>query len=339
MRTEAIVFPAVNRAELTVIDLPELKPSDCLVDVLLSGVSVGTEVWALTGQRPEGDTSFPCVPGYQAVGVVREAGTESRLTPGERIFFTKCRLPVPYSQGNWMGSHVRTAVVDAGDAPAHGYWVRLPEQLKPDEVVLSALAAVTDRGLRHVGVHSNELCVVIGQGVIGQTAAQIARIYGARVVAADISERRLELAAKVSADWVVNPQENDLKSAVREIQPEGADLVVEASGNKSQIPIAIDLVRPLGRVLLQGWYPCEVSFDFHRAHGRRPTIAVTCGMDADSNRRAVQWILECRLDLKPLLTHTFRPEQAAEAYEMMRMRPGAFLGVAFDWSRREISAA
>src|SRR5258708_1586040 len=109
MRTDAITFPAVDRAELREIELPEPTPTDCIVDVLMCGVSVGTEVWALSGERPPGDTSFPCVPGYQAVGVVRQAGSAAALQPGERIFFTKSRLVPPYSQGNWMGSHVRTA--------------------------------------------------------------------------------------------------------------------------------------------------------------------------------------------------------------------------------------
>jgi len=333
MHTEAIVFPALNRAEVAEIPLPEPGPRDCVVDVTMSGVSVGTEVWALTGQRPAGDTTFPCVPGYQAVGEVRECGPDSLLRAGERIFFTKSQLAPPYSTGNWMGSHVRTAIVDGSESPRHGYWVRLPSELEAEEVVLSALAAVADRGLRHVGVHPGDLCVVIGQGVIGQTAAQIARIYGAHVLAADISPARLELAARYSADGVINARQSDLGEEIHRIKPAGADLVVEASGNKSLIPTAIDLVRPLGRVLLQGWYPGEVSFDFHRAHGRRPTIAVTCGMDVECNRRAVQWVAENRLRLKPLLTHVFKPGQAAEAYEMMRTRPGDFLGVAFDWRR------
>jgi 3-hydroxyethyl bacteriochlorophyllide a dehydrogenase len=331
MLTDAIVFPEVNRAVLAAVPLPERGPSDCLVDVELSGVSVGTEVWALTGLRPPGDTTFPCVPGYQAVGVVREAGPEASLRPGERIFFTKSRLSPPYSVGNWMGSHVRTALVDGTDAPRHGYWVRLPDGVEAEAAVLSALAAVADRGLLHVGVREGDFCVVTGQGVIGQCAAQIARIYGARVLAADIWTERLELAARYSADAVVNAREADLGAEVRKQQAEGADLVVEASGNKAQIPVAIDLVRPLGRVLLQGWYPGDVAFDFHRAHGRRPTIAVTCGMDVESNRRAIGWIEAGRLQLKPLLTHVFKPQEAPRAYEMMGVRPGEFLGVAFDW--------
>jgi 2-desacetyl-2-hydroxyethyl bacteriochlorophyllide A dehydrogenase len=230
-----------------------------------------------------------------------------------------------------MGSHVRLAVVDAGESPSHGYWVSLPDGVAPEDAVLSALASVTERGLQHIGVHPGDFCVVIGQGVIGQTAAQIARIRGAEVLAADIAPNRLELAAKYSADAVFNPQDGDLAAEVRRRKPEGADLVVEASGNKALIPQAIDLVRPLGRVLLQGWYPGDVAFNFHQAHGRRPTLAVTCGMDREANRQAVAWLAEGRLTLAPLLTHLFKPERAGEAYEMMRTRPGDFLGVAFDW--------
>ncbi len=152
------------------------------------------------------------------------------------------------------------------------------------------------------------------------------------MLAVDIVPNRLELAARYSADAVWNPrQQGDLAAEVRRRRPAGADLVVEASGNKTLIPPAIDLVRPLGRVLLQGWYPGDVAFNFHQAHMRRPTIAVTCGMDREANQHAVGWLAEHKLHLAPLLTHVFRPEQAPEAYEMMRSRPGDFLGVAFDW--------
>lgn len=331
MQTQAIVFPEQNRAVLDTIELPAPNPTDAIVEVAMSGVSVGTEVWGLTGQRPHGDTSFPCVPGYQAVGVVREAGPEAALKPGERIFFTFTRLVEPYSRGNWMGSHVATAVVDASENPKRGYWVRLPEGMEPEAVALSALAAVTERGLRLVGVHPGDFCVVTGQGVIGQTAAQQARIHGATVLAADIAPNRLELAAKYSADFVWNPQDGDTAAEVKRHRPGGADLVIEASGNKELVRQTPYLVRELGRILLQGWYPGDVSFNFHAMHGRRPIIAVACGMDRDCNAQAIQWVAEGRLQLAPLITHTFRPEQAPEAYAMMRARPGDFLGVVFDW--------
>jgi 3-hydroxyethyl bacteriochlorophyllide a dehydrogenase len=334
MQTQGIVFTSINEASLQTVGLPDMRPSDALVEVELSGVSVGTELWALTGQRPAGDTTFPCIPGYQAVGQVRVSGPESALQPGERIFFTKSRLVEPFSTGNWMGSHLRFAVMDAAEHPAHGYWVRLPEGLTPEDAVLSALAAVTGIGLRQVAIQPGDLCVVLGQGVIGQTAAQTARIRGAEVLVADIAPNRLEMARQYSADSVWNPQtDGDLAAEVRRRKPNGADLVIEASGNKTLIPLAIDLVRRWGSVVLQGWYPGEVAFDFHKAHGRRPILHIACGMDREANTQALRWVAEGKMHLAPLLTHRFAPEQASEAYAMMRERPGDFLGVAFDWRR------
>ncbi len=333
LKTKAIVFSGLNEASLQGIPLPDLRPADALVEVEMSGVSVGTEVWALTGQRPAGDTTFPCVPGYQAVGEVRVAGAESALQPGDRIFFTKSRLAPPLSEGNWMGSHIAFAVVDGAEEPSEGYWVKLPDGVTAEQSVLSALAAVAYRGLAHIGVQPGELCVVLGQGVVGQTCAQIARIYGAEVLGVDIAASRLELAKQFSADLVWNAAEGDVSAEIRRLRPGGADLVVEASGNKELIRQAIELVRVQGRVLLQGWYPGDVAFDFHIAHGRRPTIAVTCGLDREGNRQAMEWISEGKLRLEPLLTHVFKPEEAGKAYEMMRTRPGDFLGVAFDWRR------
>ncbi|HZT43138.1 MAG TPA: zinc-binding dehydrogenase [Chthonomonadaceae bacterium] len=331
METEAIIFRGIKVVELETIELPARQPADALVDVELSGVSVGTEVWALTGQRPPGDTSFPCVPGYQAVGIVREAGPEASVRPGERIFFIQARLPDPYCQGNWMGTHLRTAVVNTAHDAGHAYWVRVPDGVTPEDAALSALAAVAERGLQHAGVHPGDLCVVIGQGVIGQASAQLARLRGAQALATDILPNRRDLAARYSADTVLDPRQDDLAAEVRSRRPEGADLIVEATGNKALIPLAISLVRPLGRVLLQGWYPGEVAFDFHATHLRRPTISVTCGMGREENERAMGWLAEGKLRLAPLLTHVFEPEQAPEAYAMMRDRPGDFLGVAFDW--------
>ena len=190
--------------------MAELRPSDVLVEVEMSGVSVGTEVWALTGQRPPGDTQFPCVPGYQAVGEVRLAGQDSVLKPGDRIFFTKSRLASPYSDGNWMGSHVAYAVVDGAENPTEGYWVKLPEGVTAEQAVLSALGSVSCRGLEHIGVHPGELVVVLGQGVIGQSCAQIARIKGAEVLGVDIAPNRLRLAREFSADAVWNATEGDV---------------------------------------------------------------------------------------------------------------------------------
>ena len=60
----------------------------------------------------------------------------------------------------------------------------------------------------------------------------------------------------------------------------------------------------------------------------RQRVLASCQASAE---RAIGWIADGKMRLAPLLTHAFRPEQASEAYAMMRLHPGDFLGVAFDW--------
>ena len=222
--------------------------------------------------------------------------------------------------------------MDTRQEPTNGFWARVPSPLEPEDVVVCGLASVSGRGLAQIGVSTGEFCVVVGQGVIGQCCAQIARIHGAHVLAADVIPKRLALAAEYSADTVWDSNTGDLNAEVfRRTGDRGADLVVEASGRKELIRQAIDIVRVYGKVLLQGWYPGDVSFDFHRTHMRQPTIAVACGIDKAGTERALRWISEGKLRIRPLVTSVFRPADAPSAYAMMRERPGEFLGVAFDW--------
>lgn len=107
MNTPAIVFTAPRTAGLLDLELPEPGPSDLVVRTAISGVSVGTERWALLDRRPE--MRFPQVPGYLGVGVVERGAAHFKV--GERVFFTNARLPEPYASNCWMSAHVGLAVV------------------------------------------------------------------------------------------------------------------------------------------------------------------------------------------------------------------------------------
>lgn len=327
-KAQGIVFSAPNQVEIQSYDLPELLPGEVLVRTEYSGVSQGTEVWALMGKRPE--LTFPTIPGYQSVGVIEELGPEIKgYQKGQRIVFTSSRLPSSFPP-TWMGCHTSYAIVKTTSANPP---VPLPEDADPVEAALSALAAVSFRGIKMLHIRVGDLVVVQGQGMIGQGSAQFARLRGGIVLATDLSNVRLELSKQYSADLVVNPKEQNLVDAVRSLRPNGADIVVDTTGRADQFAPCIDLLRWEGQFLLQGWYPDPITFDFHRTHGKKPTIAITCGMDSPDIATSLELMRYNKLHYRELITHLLPFTEAPKMYTRFLEQDPSILGVVFDWTQ------
>lgn len=327
MKAQAIVFPSPRRVEIQSHALPELSNNELLIRTLYSGISQGTEIWALTGQRQE--ITFPTVPGYQSVGIIEEVGAQvSNFQTGQKVMFATSRLPEQYPP-TWMGAHVSHALV-----PAEGERAPLvvPEGCDLVAASLSALPAVSLRGIRMLNINIGDLVVVTGQGLIGQGSAQLARLSGATVLVSDVGSRRLELSQQVGADMAVNVKDGDLAEVVRSIKPAGADVVIETTGRADQFVSCIDLLRPLGQLLLQGWYPQPISFDFHATHLKRPTIAITCGFDASETMECLHLMRWGKLRYRELVTHLVPVKDAPAIYDRLLSNAPDMLGVVFDWS-------
>ena len=86
MKTHAVVFPEPKRVEVREMDVPDVAPEQVGIRTTFSGISQGTERWALTGRYGHYDVDysayFPCSPGYQAAGVVEEVGSDVTDRPG-----------------------------------------------------------------------------------------------------------------------------------------------------------------------------------------------------------------------------------------------------------------
>ena len=329
MQTPAILFTAPRTATLADIALPEPGPEDLVVRTRMSGVSVGTERWALLGRRPE--MRFPLVPGYLGVGVV-ERGTAEFAT-GERVFFTNARLGEPYAAHSWMSTHLARAVVSpqcAADWPP--YVCRIPDAVDDISAALTGLAAVAVQGIDMLQVSAPATAVVLGLGVVGQCAAQVLRARGVRVTGADLDPARVELARAHSADAAVVLAPGPLAPQFSGVMPPaGYDIVVDTTSAASVLQQLDEVLRPRGQILLQGYYPGLTPLNLDRLHGKRPTLVVACSLDRKAHEYAQGLLVRGQLKLRPLVTRIARPEQAPEVYTQILERPGEFLGIVFDW--------
>ena len=323
----AIVFPAAHRVEIQTYEVPELRPDEVLVRTEFSGVSQGTEIWALIDKRPE--LKYPTIPGYQSIGRIEKIGADVKgYELGQRVLFNTSRIPDSYPF-TWMGGHVSLAAVPV---KADGHPRLVPEGCDPIAASVAYLPAVSLRGIRMIDVNIGDLVVVTGQGLIGQASAQLARLRGAIVIATDMNPARIRLSRQCSADIVVNPKEQDLGNLVRSIKPNGADAVIETTGRSDQFERCLDLLRWEGHLLLQGYYPDTITFTPHNAHMKKPRVAITCGCDAPDAAICMDLMKYNKLRFRELVTHVVPISEAAGMYQRMKENDPEVLGVVFDWS-------
>jgi 2-desacetyl-2-hydroxyethyl bacteriochlorophyllide A dehydrogenase len=333
VKTHAVVFPEPKRVEIREMTVPEVGPDQVGIRTAFSGISQGTERWALTGRYGHYDVDysayFPCSPGYQAAGVVEQVGSQvTDIQEGDHVFTMGTHFVEPDHKypGPCQASHSGYLVAAASEV-----WKVAPE-VDLTGASLFHMAGVARHGIRLTGVADGDLVAQIGLGMIGQMSAQAARRVGARVIATDLIPERVALAEKHSADRAVDGNTESLEDVVREQKPEGADVAIDTTGVSSMFDRCLGLIREEGRIAMQGYYPDPISIDFHPTHLRRPLVSFPCGWDDQFNDVLADDMATGRIAIDPLITHRIPYTEAESAYELVVEHPERSMAMVFDWT-------
>jgi threonine dehydrogenase-like Zn-dependent dehydrogenase len=183
---------------------------------------------------------------------------------------------------------------------------------------------------------------VVGQGPIGQLMNASLRNLGARhIIGIDPLEPRLAVGARMGATETVCNARRDPVAAVREILGGNlADIVIECVGHQDhQFNLCIDLCRNAGRLLCFGVPPPLVNgLRWRDLFFKNITAHTSIGPDFRRDfPLAMAWIKEGRVDVTPLITHTFPLARVQEAFELFRDRLDGALKVIVHFPSRKLS--
>ena len=175
---------------------------------------------------------------------------------------------------------------------------------------------------------------VIGAGAIGLIACKIAEAAGALSVAAiEPNERKRKLAKEYGATAVFDPSEPGWKERMLEMTPEGigVDVVLELSGAEPGIHAAFELVRPGGEVALLGIPSKNVSLNLSEAIiFKAVTVRGINGrLMFETWYQCERFLLDHKLDLRPLITHRFPYREYQEAFHALER--GEAVKAILDW--------
>jgi 3-hydroxyethyl bacteriochlorophyllide a dehydrogenase len=340
-RAHAICFSRPQRAEFHPdVQLPEMGDDGILVRTEISTISRGTELDLYTGQmhgRGVHSQWYPMLPGYMPVGIVEEAGKNvTHLTCGDRIVGSNLfsGFDVRYCVA-WAG-HTEYVVISQASHPNLGARraVRVPDGVAPEQAGLAMLAGVAWHGVRaKVRPQPGEIVLVIGQGVIGNFAAQQCRMLGARVLVTDLHDYRLAVSrANGLQETILNPDKPLRDAVLEQTGGEAPHVVIEVTGEMEPFREALSTVRPYGRVHAQGMYLTAAPPDILRTlFEKNLTISATVGETPEMTAECLAMMADGKITAKEMVTEFADPHDATEVYDVVYHHPDRYVTCAFKW--------
>ena len=316
--------------DIRVIEEPRPEPVDgtSLVRVTSVGLCGSDLHWYSEGGIGDARLTRPLVVGHEFAGVI-EGGARhgQRVAIDPAIHCGQCQTCHDGYQnlcpnGRFAG-HGRT---DGGLRE----FLTWPSELLyplPDNLSDADGAMLEPLG---VGLHAMDLghvrvggsVAVIGCGPIGLMLVQLARIAGAtQVLAVEPLPHRLLAALSSGADEAVEPRAAD-EEYWRRHAGRGADVVFEVSGQDAALHMALNAVRPGGRVVLVG-IPDEDRTSFTASLARRKgvTIALVRRMN-HVYPRTIDLVARKRVDVSSIVTDRYPLARVAEAFDAAVRRTG-----------------
>jgi threonine dehydrogenase-like Zn-dependent dehydrogenase len=329
---KGISLPQPGRIEIVDIPEPALGPDDVLVEVGYVGLC-GSDLLAYRGLSAM--VTYPRIPGHEVGGVVAAVGAAvpKRVRAGVRVTvspYSECGACPACRAGRTNTCRLNQTLGVQRDGALteriaiHHSKVYASDSLSMDELALVEPLSVGSHAVTRGRVRDGDTVLVIGCGAVGLGAIAAAARAGATVMAADIDEAKLALAAKLGAQHTVNSANDDPAARVAAItNSEGVSVAIEAVGMPATWRLALDSVSVAGRVVVIGYAKEPASIDTRLVIGKE--LDLLGSRNALGEFASVIATLEERtLPFTDLITRVVPFETAAQAFADWSASPQAF---------------
>lgn len=339
---KANVFRGAQQFGIEEVERPRARVGEAIIRITLTTIC-GTDVHIVRGEYP---VKPGLVIGHEPVGVIDELGPGvegyaigervlvGAITPCGQCFAclsghaAQCGHGQGYEAiGGWrLGNTIDGAQAEYVRVPsAQANLTKIPDELSDEQVVLLAdIASTGFSGAESAGVRIGDAVVVMAQGPIGLCATIGARLMGAAlVIGVDGDDTRLEMSKRMGADEVIDYRSDDVVARVKKLTGGGADIAIEALGTQQTFEQGLRCLRPAGTLSSLGVYSgkLQLPYDaFSAGIGDHRIVTTLCPGGKERMRRLMETVRHKRVDLTPLLTHSFPLEQIEDAYALFSSR-------------------
>jgi 2-desacetyl-2-hydroxyethyl bacteriochlorophyllide A dehydrogenase len=286
-----------GKFEWQMVDMPKRKRGEVLLKIRYVGIC-GTDLHAFNGSQPF--FSYPRVLGHEiAAEVIEFDPEETNFTIGDQVGVipylhcgdcsaclegkTNCCLKLSV-----LGVHTDGAMVE---------YLSLPTQylIKANDIAFKHVAmveplAIGAHGIRRAGVKLDDIVLIIGAGPIGLAAMAFARIQGAKVIALDFNQSRLDFCQNEwRVDHIIHGNENVIERLLQIGQGKMPNIVIDATGNLEAINNGFNYMSHGGIYTLIGLQLGEIKFSHPNFHQREGTLLSS----RNATKQDFEFVLKC----------------------------------------------
>lgn len=276
----ALICTKPGKFEYKDIVAPILLPGHAIIKIKRIGIC-GTDLHAYEGTQPY--FIYPRILGHELAADLIEADGADGFIHGEALTFIpyfNCGKCIACRNGKpnccidikVCGVHIDGGMAEYLSVPS--YSLVKSQGLSYDELALVEPLAIGAHGVRRANVQKGEFVLVIGAGPIGLGTMEFARIAGAKVIAMDINDQRLQFCKdKLKVEYTINASMEDAFARLKKItKGDMPSVVIDATGSQKAINNAFQYLAHGGRFVLIGLQNEAISFSHPEFHKRESTL-------------------------------------------------------------------
>lgn len=266
---QAAMFYGPYKLQIEEMPLPEVGPLDVLIQVEAT-LTCGTDVKKYRRGYPL--QTPPYMLGHETAGVVARVGKDVNKTfpnrhfeEGMRVVTTNlapchqcyyCKIGMEYVCQNMVfisGAYADYVLIP--EQVARQNLLPIPESLSYEEAAAIEPLACVIHGIEESNIEPGDTVAINGAGPMGLLFIRLAKLKGARVIATDLSQERLEVARRMGADEVIVVSKDiDQVAEVRKLteSSRGVDVAIEVTGLPEIWEKTIQMTRKGGLINLFG---------------------------------------------------------------------------------------
>ena len=330
MKTASVKEPSVISVDET--EKPTLEPGDILVQMNACGIC-GSDVEKVFGEYGKPSMRL----GHEPAGVILDVGSDvAEFKKGDRVF-THHHVPCydchlcnhgnettcqKYSETNLSPCGLSEEYVVPAWNVSHGGVLKISDSLSFEEAAMIEPLACCVRAWTKFRCYEGDSAAIFGVGPTGMMHVMLALTKKlSKIFCLDVNDFRLDFAKKFNITESISSLDEDRKQKILDqTNGMGVDVAIVATSSMNALEDAIDMVRKGGSIMMFGVPSkgAKLDLDMSKIYSKEITLVTSYAASDKDTKDALDLIESSQIDVKQLITHTYRIVDSQKAFDHAR---------------------